>query len=176
MDRLPILHKTKLTKDQTYFVNAAGLSRLLDGCPNVDRIALRFSDDPSLHKSNYDRFIKQENKLVILSARYTAPKGETDAASADTRPYTVSVYAILKAVREDLIAKFEETHFNTLRQWLDAPRDAAWHRKDHALQFLIDIDTEEIRVAHDIDFDSYSRHPQKQRFRSDGRRPAVAHS
>ena len=170
MDQLPVVHKTKLTKEQTYFVNAAGLSRLLDDSPQVDRIELRFSDDPSQFKSNYDRFVKHENKLVILSARYTAPPSEPGTASMDERPYCITVYAIQKTIRDDLIAKFDEVHFAALREWLDEPRDDTWKKSNHALQFLIDIESEEIQSAHDIDFDSYSRHAQKQRFRTDVRK------
>ena len=170
MDRLPVVHKTKLTKDQTYFVNAAGLSRLLDDSPQIDNIELRFSDDPSQFKSNYDRFVKHENKLVILSARYTAPTAEQEEAPMDACPYCVTVYAIQKTIRDDLIAKFDELHFATLREWLDEPRDDTWLKSNHAIQFLIDIESEEIQVAYDIDFDSYSRHSQKQRFRTDVRK------
>ena len=173
MDRLPVVHKTKLTKEQTYFVNQTGLSKMLSKSSQVNNIALRFSDDPSQFKSNYDRFVKQEGKLVVFSVRYT-PLPEEPTPESDAKEYLVSVYAIQKTVREDLIAEFQKEHFHTMIDWINAKRDAAWRRKPHALQFLIDIESEEIEVARDIDFDSYSRHTQKQRFRSAGRRPGSA--
>jgi hypothetical protein len=173
MERLKVVHKTKLTKEQTYFVNADDLSNLLSGCGRYEDIELRFSDDPSQFKSNYDRFVKQEGKLVILSVRY-APSSEDQDDEEDeeieTKNFRITVYAILKAVREDLIAQFETEYFNVLREWIDAPRDNAWLEKPHAVQFLIDIETEEVEVAYDIDFDSFSRHSKKQRFRADGRK------
>lgn len=168
MDRLPVVDKIKLTKEQTYFINTTDLSKLLSDCSQYDNLELEFSDDPSLFKSNYDRFVKQENKLVILSARYTPPAEEKQ--EGDPKNYRITVYAILKTIREDLIAQFKKAHFETLRQWLNEPRDAAWLQKPHALQFLINIDTEEISVANDIDFDSYERHAKKQRFRGDVRK------
>ena len=168
MNRLPVVHKTKLTKEQTYFVNQAGLSKLLAGSPKSNNIELRFSDDPSLFKSNYDRFVKQERRLVVLSVRYTPP--DDSSAGPDQKTYCISVYAILRTIREDLIAEFEKTHFHTMLEWINEPRDAAWRRTPHRLQFLIDINTEEIHTAYDIDFDSYSRHAQKQRFRTDVRK------
>lgn len=168
MDRLPVVDKTKLTKEQTYFVNTESLSKLLSDCNNYNNLELQFSDDPSLFKSNYDRFVKQEGKLVILSARYTPPSEEQP--QADGKTYRITVYAILKTIREELIAEFNKTHFETLRQWVNEQRDAAWLQKPHALQFLINIDTEEIEVAYDIDFDSYGRHSKKQRFRGDVRK------
>ncbi|MBN2528810.1 MAG: hypothetical protein JXR76_20640 [Deltaproteobacteria bacterium] len=172
MRSLPIVHKTKLNREQTYFVHAPELERLLADCTVFNQLALNFSDDPSLHKSNYDRFIKQEGKLVILSARYTPPSEELpeNGASLQTRPYVINVYATVKALREDLIAQFEIDHFATLKQWLNEPRDGVWLQKPHAIQFLIDVQKEEVEVAYDIDFDSYSRHSHKQRFRTDIRR------
>jgi hypothetical protein len=167
MDRLPVVHKTKLNKEQTYFVNASDLSELLSDSKQYNNLELQFSDDPSRFKSNYDRFVKHEGKLVILSARYT-PSPE-DQEGEKSKNFLITVYAILKTIREDLIAQFEKEHFETLKEWLNETRDGAWLQKAHALQFLIDINTEEIEVAHDIDFDSYSRHSKKQRFRADGR-------
>ena len=169
MDRLPGIYKTKLTKDQTYFVNTAQLSKLLADCREYENLELRFTDDPSLFKSNYDRFVKQEGKLVIFSVRYT-PTPEDAPDIAPEKNYRINVYAVPKSIRDDLIAAFQKEHFETIRQWIEEPKDAAWLRKPHALQFLIDIETEEIEVAHDIDFDSYSRHSKKQRYRSDGRK------
>ncbi len=169
MVRLPVIHKTKLNKDQTYFINQVGLSQLLADSPKADDVELRFSDDPSLFKSNYDRFVKQERRLVILSVRYTPPPDDS-ADSPDHKPYCISVYAILKTIREDLIAEFEKTHFHTMLAWINEPRDAAWKKEPHRLQFLIDVNTEEIHTAYDIDFDNYSRHAQKRRFRTDGRK------
>jgi hypothetical protein len=157
MNQLPVIQRTKLTKQQTYFVNASDISKLLSDCSHYDNLELRFCDDPSPFKSNYDRFVKKEGKLVILSGRYT-PSAEDQAEEGESRNYRVSVFAILKTIREELIAQFQEQHFETLRQWLNEPRDKAWCLKPHAIQFLIDIDTEKIVVAHDIDFDSYSRH------------------
>ncbi len=169
MDRLPVIQKTKLTKEQTYFVHQEDLGKLLAHSPQVDNIELRFSDDPSQFKSNYDRFVKQEGKLVVLSVRYTPPPDDAEPG-ADTKNYLISVYAILRTIREDLIAEFETEHFHTMLTWINEKRDAAWRRAPHALQFLIDLETEKIETAYDIDFDSYGRHAHKQRFRSDGRK------
>lgn len=166
MNRLTVIHKTKLTKEQTYFVNATELTSLLADCPNQDSICLNFSDDPSLFKSNYDRFVKKEGKLVVLSARYTPPNDETQTQEQTC----VTVYAILKTIRQDLISQFESEHFETLASWVRQPRDAAWKQHSHAIQFLIDIQTEQVEVAHDIDFDSFRRHANKHRFRKDGRK------
>jgi hypothetical protein len=172
MSFLPVIHKTRLTKDQTYFVHADDLERLLSDSPIFRQIELNFSDDPSLYKSNYDRYVKQEGRLVILSVRYTPPAedGEAESASADTRPYRITVYATVKALREDLIAQFESGHFATLKQWLGEPRDNVWLQTAHAIQFLINVETEEVEIAYDIDFDSYGRHSHKQRFRTAIRR------
>lgn len=169
MNTLPIVHKTKLTKDQTYFINAHGLEKLLADCTPYNDIELNFSDDPSAFKSNYDRFIKKENKLVIMSARYT-PSSEGPQENDVQKHYRITIYAILKIIREELIAQFESEHYATLKEWLNESRDSVWKQKPHAIQFLINTTTEEIEVAHDIDFDSYSRHTKKQRFRTDGRK------
>ena len=169
MAQLPVVHKTKLTKEQTYFVNSAELSRLLAKSPQYGNIELRFSDDPSLFKSNYDRFVKQEKKVVIFSVRYFPPPEEPAAVSEDGT-YRITVYATLKTIRDELIERFQKDHFLTMVAWINEPRDATWRLQHHAIQFLIDLNSEEIVVDHDIDFDSYSRHSRKQRFRVDGRK------
>jgi hypothetical protein len=172
MSFLPIVHKTRLNKDQTYFVHAEDLERMLADSPIFRQIELNFSDDPSQFKSNYDRYVKQEGRLVILSVRYTPPAEAeaNEAASGSAQPYRITVYATLKALREDLIAQFESGHFATLTQWLNEPRDNVWLQTKHAIQFLINIETEEVEVAYDIDFDSYARHSHRQRFRTTIRR------
>ncbi|MBN2715070.1 MAG: hypothetical protein JXX14_04395 [Deltaproteobacteria bacterium] len=173
MSDLPIIHKTKLNKDQTYFVHAPDLEKLLSRCAVYNQLCLNFSDDPSQYKSNYDRFIKQEGKMVILSVRYTPPPDdapEADAQPADSHPYRLTVYATVKALREDLIEQFEIDHFATLLEWLNEPRDRIWLQSPHAIQFLIDVEKEEVEVAYDIDFDSYARHNHKHKFRTDIRR------
>lgn len=171
MSSLPIIGKTKLNKDQTYFVHGPDLEKLLKKCAVFQQLALNFSDDPSHFKSNYDRYVKQEGKLVIMSARYTPPSDETPVDAAEPfYPYRITVYATVKTLREDLIEQFELDHFETLLEWLNASRDAVWLQKPHAIQFLINVEREEVEVAYDIDFDSYGRHSHKQRFRTDIRR------
>ena len=172
MGALPIVHKTKLNREQTYFVHAPELEKLLADCAVYSQLCLNFSDDPSSYKSNYDRFVKQEGKLVILSVRYTPPSEESpgDGQSEAQRPYQLNVYATVKGLRNDLIQQFEAGHYATLKEWLNEDQDQVWLKKPHAIQFLIDIATEEIEVAYDIDFDHYSRHSHRQRFRTDIRR------
>ncbi|MBN2342409.1 MAG: hypothetical protein JXX29_20000 [Deltaproteobacteria bacterium] len=169
MNQLPIVHKTKLTKEQTYFVNAQELETLLSRTRAFASLELNFSDDPSLFKSNYDRFVKKEGRLVIMSARYT-PAADDSPDETAFQPYRITVYAILKQIREDLRAQFESEHFATLIAWLDEPRDNVWKQSPHAIQFLINTANEEIEVAYDIDFDSYSRHTKKQRYRTNVRK------
>ena len=172
MGALPIVHKTKLNREQTYFVHAPDLEKQLADCAVHNQLCLNFSDDPSRYKSNYDRFVKQEGKLVILSVRYTPPVEDRPEAETadDARPYQLNVYATVKGLRTDLIEQFEGEHFATLKEWLNEPKDQVWLKKPHAIQFLIDVATEEIEVDYDIDFDNYSRHSLRQRFRTDIRR------
>jgi len=156
MERLPVVHKTKLNKEQTYFVNAAALGELLADCRCRDDLALDFTDAPTAFKSEYDRFVRQKRKLVVLSAHY-APKDTEPAGGVAAKSYTVTVYAIVRTIREDLVAQFEEKHFAALLGWLSERRDATWLAKPHSIVFLLDIDTEEVSVAHDIDFSDYGR-------------------
>ena len=172
MSALPIIHKTKLNREQTYFVHAPDLEKLLKKCAVYNQICLNFSDDPSQYKSNYDRYVKQEGKLVILSVRYTPPTEDVSNPGAPdgTLPYRLNVYATVKTLRDDLIEQFEIDHFETLLEWLNEPRDRLWLEKPHTIQFLINVNTEEVEAAYDIDFDSYERHSSKQKFRTDIRR------
>ena len=155
MERLPVVHKTKLSKEQTYFVNVDDLTRELADCRCIGDLVLRFSDDPSEVKSAYERFVRQERKLAVLTASFAPwPDVEPEDGAYPSR-YAVTVFAMVRSIRNELRAQFSDVHFSTLKTWLNEKRDATWQKKPHSISFLIELDDEEISVVHDLSFEEF---------------------
>lgn len=132
---IPTKHKDKLPKGFSYLFKAKEISEWLDGVPQYSLIELSFCDRGEYWQSKYQRVLKNEGEIELISSGYDLSKEKV----------SVNIYGIPSQYRHKAREKIQAVGLPDMLEWFQYPDKHKLLYQEFGIYFTLSSETVRIK-------------------------------